>query len=770
MNDYRIYDTTVPKRWVDSIPIGNGRMGATLMCGVAQETLLLNEEGIWSENTNHTTDPEIADKLAAVRQLLLDGKPAEADVLAKASLTNCFSRIRSYESAGKLLIQLHKDNLCKQYSHTLDMINGVATVQYKANGSLYTREGFVSYPDNVLVYRISSTKKPLCARIGYERERILSMDAQNNELCITAKTAFGDHRFCVKVRVTCDGNVCADGDDLVVSGAMSFCVYIAMQSEALVGADYCEKTVFPQDFDFDTIKARHVKDFSALMSRASVTLPTDKEAEALPLQDRFAVRYIDKPNDHSLYVLQWQFGRYLLVSSSRAGTLPANLQGLWTEGDVSEWNSDYHTNINLQMNYWHAENTNLSECHSALFDYMNQYLLPAGKKTAREVYRANGCVVHHLSDIYGYTHPADGFWGLWPHGASWLALHMWEHYLFTRDEQFLRDTAYTFIREATVFFLEKLVPDATGRLLYAPSTSPENRYLAKDANGNIRECFLAASTGMDIEIIYTLLDLFIQSSLILGVEDDTVQVAREAKDHLPPLQVGSDGRLFEWLEEYKETDPGHRHISHSFGLYPASMINRSTPEWYTAIEKVIAERIRSAAKNTSGACSANNVGWSVVWLAASYARLHKGANAFSMLQNFSTRCISNHLWDLYPLGARQVFQIDANFGYTAAMTEMLIQSHEDVISLLPALPPVWDHGSFRGLCARGGYELDVEWKDYEVTAIESRTKFDGECSIELPTSQKSISFADDSGNIYTAKDNILILDVINRIHLTVIKE
>jgi alpha-L-fucosidase 2 len=274
---------------------------------------------------------------------------------------------------------------------------------------------------------------------------------------------------------------------------------------------------------------------------------------------------------------------------------------------------------------------------------------------------------------------------------------------------------------------------------------------------------------MDVEILYTLFDLFIESSKILGVEDDTVKNARNAKDHLPPLQVGSDGRLLEWLEEYKETDPGHRHISHSFGLYPASMINRSTPEWYSAIEKVIAERIRSAAKNTSGACSANNVGWSVVWLAASYARLHKGANAFSMLQNFSTRCISNHLWDLYPLGARQVFQIDANFGYTAAMTEMLIQSHEDVISLLPALPAQWDHGSFRGLCARGGYELDVCWENYEVVSFDIKAKFAGECRIELPCTQKSLDFVDESGTQYSAENGILTLNVKDHMCLRIVK-
>ncbi len=764
-NRYIISDNVPPASWVESLPIGCGRMGATVMCGVGTEILNLNEEGIWSENTDHTTDPDIAEKLAAVRTLLLNGKPAEADILAKATLGKCFSRIRSFEGAGKLLISLHENDHCKHYRHSLDLLQGIAMLEYDKDGSHYIREYFASYPDNVIACRLTSSHKQINARIGYDRERILSEKCEDGEICAVARTAFGDHRFCIKIRVTTDGKLDCDGGDLVVSGAFGVCIYVSIRSEALAGNGYVEKTVFPAELDFETLKARHIADFSALMNRAAIELPTDPEVSSLHMHEKFAVRAIDKPNDYSLFSLQWQFGRYLLVSSGRPGTLPANLQGIWTDGDVSKWNSDYHTNINLQMNYWPAEVTNLSECHLSLFDYMNHYLLPAGKKTAHKVYHAKGCVVHHLSDIYGYTDPADGFWGLWPHGASWLALHMWEHYLFTLDKDFLRDTAYTFIHEAALFFIETLVPDENGHLIYAPSTSPENRYLAKDANGNPRECFLAASSTMDIEIIYTLFDLYVKSSEILGVMNETVNAARKALAKLPPLRVGSDGRLLEWLEEYPESEPGHRHISHSFGLYPGSMINRSTKSFYQAIEKTIARRLSAPQGGASG--SANNVGWSLVWLAASYARLRKGVNAFAMLQSFSNQCISCHLWDLYPLAGGPVFQIDANLGYTAALSEMLIQSHEDTIALLPALPPHWSaYGSFRGLCARGGYEVSAAWKNGEVCEFSISAKADGICRIELPAVQRTAIFCDSLGNRYTAENGILTIFVSKIAHLT----
>ncbi|MBQ9785168.1 MAG: glycoside hydrolase family 95 protein [Clostridia bacterium] len=746
MNPYIISNNTAPAMWFESIPIGCGRMGATVMCGISREILHLNEESIWSENTNHNTDPNIADKLAAIRDLLLASRPAEADLLAKSSLEKCFSRIRSFESAGKVLISLHENDECENYRHSLDLLQGVATVSYDKDGSHYTREYFASYPDDVLACRIASSHKPITARIEYERDRILSRACERGEMTVIAKTAFGDHRFAIRIRIVTDGALAYEDDQFVIADATHFCVYVSIRSELLAGAEYVEQTAFPQALDFNALKSRHVADFKALMKRADIELP---ESEHLPL-------------------LQWQFGRYLLVSSGRPGTLPANLQGVWTDGDVSAWNADYHTNINLQMNYWPAEVTNLSDCHLSLFDYMNRYLLPAGKKTAQTVYRARGCVVHHLSDIYGYTNPADGLWGLWPHGASWLALHMWEHYLFTCDKDFLHDTAYPFIREAALFFIDTLVEDSRGRLLYAPSTSPENRYLAKDADGNTHECFLAVSSSMDVQIISTLFDFFIKSSEILGIEDDTVQAARTSLSKLPPLQIGADGRLLEWLEDYPEKEPGHRHISHSFGLYPGMMINRSTPVLYQAIDKTIERRI-SAATVPSAIGSANNVGWSLVWQAASYARLHKGENAFAMLQAFFERCTSQHLWDLYPLGSAPVFQIDANFGYTAALSEMLIQSHEDVIALLPALPSRWDSGSFRGLCARGGYELDVHWEQYEVRAIDLRAKFAGECRIELPVSQKALSFTDENGNVYTAENQILTLNVSGAIHLTAVK-
>ncbi|MBQ8310072.1 MAG: glycoside hydrolase family 95 protein [Clostridia bacterium] len=768
MKNYQIYDNTKPRRWLESVPIGCGRMGATLMCGVSCEEIHLNEETIWSEDKSIGVNPQMSDKIKQIRKLFLDGKPAAADKLAKRIFTDCFSRIRSFEGAGKLLISLHENDNCRDYRHTLDLINGIATVEYVKNGSHYQREYFASYPDNVIACRVTSSKEPINARIMYDRARILSLDSDNGEICATAKTVFGDHKFGIKIRVVTDGEVACDNGDLVVTDTQSVCVYIAIESEFSHGENFVNAIRFPDLLDYEAIKARHIADFSSLMKRADIELPTLPEMSDLPQHDLFKLRWYNKPRDEGQFMTQWQFGRYLLVSSSRKGTLPANLQGIWSEGDVCEWSGDYHTNINLQANYWAAETVNLSDCHLPLFDYMNRFLLKSGKQTAEIGYQTRGCVVHHLSDIYGFTAPADGLWGLWPHGASWLALHMWEHYLFTKDEKFLREEAFEFVHQASLFFLDNLEQDCKGRWVYAPSTSPENRYFVNDENGNKYACYLAASSTMDVEMIMTLFTIYTESAKILGVENKDVADVFAMLAKLPPLSIGKYGQLMEWIEDYEEVEPGHRHTSHSYGIFPSFIINRSTPDTYKAIGVTIDRRL---AGQGNGAASASNVGWSMAYLGGAVARLRRAEQAYGLMNHFATYHVSHNLLDVFirPNRDKDVFQIDGNLGFVAAMSEMLIQSHEGVIALLPALPSRWDHGSFRGLCARGGYELDVRWEQYEVTSVDLRAKFAGECRIELPVSQKAFSFTDENGNVYTAENQILTLNISDAIHLTAVK-
>lgn len=758
MKDHLVYNTIPPKCWEDSIPVGNGRMGVTAMCGVGQEILYLNEETIWSKQERGEVDPHFSEKLAQIRQLFLEEKTMEADMLAKTLLADSFTRIRSYESAGLLKIDLHPNDYCKNYATTLNLTEGIARVDYAKDGSHYSREFFASYPDDVIVYRVTSSKTPLNARIGYERAYTLSVSSQGDTMTAIAKTVYGNYRFAVKVKVVTDGNICCEDGDLVVSDTQSFCLYITLATQFRHGADFESSAVLPCA-DYDTLKNRHVADFSALMNRADICLPEDPELQDMSVYERKRMNHYNKPQAGDMIVQQWQFGRYLLISSSRQGTLPANLQGLWTKALANEWSCDYHTNINLQCNYWGAEVANLSDCHMPLFDYMNTYLLESGKRTARIGYGTRGCVVHHLSDIYDFTAPADGIWGLWAHGGSWLSYHMWEHYLFTEDKAFLKNTAYEFIRQCAIFFLENLKEDKQGHLVYGPSTSPENRYYVPDGKGGKYIGYLTLMSTMDLGIISGLFRNYLEASAILGIDDGDVQGVKTALTKLPPFRIGKDGRLLEWMEEYEEIDKGHYHISHSFALYPGCTINHSTPELLEALDKTVSERLNGGL-NQYGT-GAINVGWSVGWMMSLLSRLNRSEDAYRMAHNFVSNLTNTNLWDL----TAKCFQIDGNLAFISGIAEMLLQSHEGVVALLPALPKVWHSGSFRGLRARGGYELDITWKDMQVTEVCIRASTSDKVTIALPVSQKAMRFVDDAGTVYVAEDNQLRLTVGTSLHL-----
>ena len=763
MREYILKTKLPSRRWEDCTPVGNGRMGISALCGVAQEQLYLNEETIWSTQGEAKANPAMKEKLALIRQMFLDRREAEADKLAKDYLADCFTRIRSYEYAGILKLDLHSSDTCKNYFRTLDLMRGVAKVDYDKDGSHYTREFFASHPDDVMVWRITSSNAPLQLRVGYEREKCLGVTAEGKELTAVAKTVFGDYRFCVKVRAITDGKVLCENGDLVISDTQEVCLYISLATQFRHGEAFESAISFPET-DFETLKQRHTEDFLSFMDRADIDLPQVPEVEDLSMQERMVIYKHNKPNDNGLIMQQWQFGRYLLVSSSRPGCLPANLQGLWNMDLGPAWSCDYHTNINLQCNYWAAETVGLSDCHTALLDYMNNYLLESGKRTAAEGYGTRGCVVHHLSDIYGFTTPADGLWGIWPHGASWLSYHMWEHYLFTRDKEFLEKEGYEFIRQSAIFFLENLVEDEHGYLVYGPSTSPENRYQILDENGDPYACYLTLSSTMDVGIIGGLFRNFLDASAVLGIEDSDVAAIRAAKEKMPPFKISSRGYIQEWIEDYEETEKGHYHLSPSFAMYPDCAINRSTPELMEAMERTINGRLYGGV-NTRG-YGAITVGWSMGWLMGLLSRLRRGEDSFEIAKEYVMNIANvNSLLDIHAT----CFQIDGNMAFVSGVAEMLIQSHEGVIALIPALPKVWDHGSFRGLHARGNFELDVAWEDREVRSFTITAGSTPQAIIELPATQKHVAFRDEAGNTYTAVDHKLTLRVEGTLHLSVVE-
>jgi len=752
MKDYLVFDKVPAREWEESVPIGNGRMGATMMCGVSYENIFLNEETIWSSHNVGEPKPEMYDILEDLRKLLLEDKILEANRLAGKTVPNLFTRIRSYENAGELKMSLHRNDSCGSYRHTLDLINGIATVEYDHDGSHYTREYFASNPDDVIAVRVTSSRAELDAWLSYDRPHCISVKTCNNELTAIAKTTFGEHLFCVRVRVVSDGKVTAEEGCLHITGGKTFSAYISIATQFRHADDFENCIKFPEETDFDVLKARHIADFSSLMKRADISLPAIPEMKATPMSERFRIMIFDRIQDDELTMLQWQFTRYMLVSSSRPGSLPANLQGLWSKGLSPEWCSDYHFNINIQTNYWPAEATNLSECHLPLFDYINDFLIESGKKTAETAYRARGAVVHSVSDIYGFTTPQGGPWGVWPHGLSWICLHLWEHYLFTKDEKFLRDTAYETVRLSAQFFLDIMFKDKNGHFVIGPAISPENTFRIPNENGELESFWMTLSTAMDTQIIGCMFRIFVESSRLLGIENEDTVRAAEVLENLPPMKIGKHGQIMEWREDYVENEIRHHHLSPGFAVYPDCAINRSTPELLKAVETMVDRR-----SGTQGTGGFRSCGWSVAWAMAIYARMGLGEKAHSMLEIFQRNLISTNMFFLQPHQWGHCFQIDGVLAFGAAVTEMLMQSHEGIIALLPALPARWDHGSFRGLCARGKIEADCSWENHSVTEFTLRGN--GTAVLEFPATQKDLVFIDQNGNCHTVQNNRLTMQL-----------
>lgn len=713
--------------WEDATPIGAGSVGAMVYGNVAEDKLVLNEEGIWSE----AEQPEIKgfrEKVDYLREKFLSGDIDGLSEWTKENLDDCFLRIKSYEYGGNLFISMYGDDECSDYSRKLSLNDGVGTVEYCKDGVSYKREFFASYPAKVAAYRLSADEFGCISfTMRYERENLLAKDVNGDTFTAKGLTAFGGHGFCVMIKVCAEGGSTeAVGDKIRVTGADSCVIYITAASEftAYAFEKLCADRLAAVK-NYRLLKKEHVADFSSVMERSDIEVSSGNFLKKLPAPKR--LQFIREGCfDGGLVALYFQFGKYLLVSSSRPGTLPANLQGLWVEKLKNEWNSDYHTNINLQMNYWPAEVANISECTSAFFDYMNKLLLEGGKKVAARYYGCGGTVVHHVSDIYGFAAPADGAWGLWPLGGAWLCYHMWEHFLFTEDKEFLQNDAYEFIKQNVLFFLDYMFEDKNGVLHSGPSASPENSYYINGTK--TKSFFLTMSPAMDTEIIGGLLRFFIKACDILGCDNELKEKASSALSKMPVLKVGKYGQLQEWLEDYEEVEPGHRHISHAFALYPDSYINKNTPELFRAIRTTLDRRLASGGGHT---------GWSRAWLINLFARLKDGENAYKNLSLLFAKSTLNNLLDTHA-----PFQIDGNFGGCAAIAEMLLQSHEGTIELLPAVPALYKDGSFERLMARGNIEVSAAWHGGKIASFTLTSGVNREKVIELPECQKTGMFTD----------------------------
>lgn len=744
MRDYYLKLNNEAHNWENASPVGAGSIGAMIYGNTACERLSLNEETIWNGDKQDTYIPGYMERMKHIRKLLLEDKPDEAEAWAFENFNDIFRVIKSYEAAGELFVEIHGDCEYDSYERVLDLKRGLLNIRYEKDGAKYNREFFASHPARLVCMRMDTdpTRKTV---LSFKREYIESrncyaLDDQTAMLDLVCTTADGNHRFRVTIMLKTDGKIFTTWGDIVVENSKKLELYVAMVTAFRDSEMNTEKLLMAVNRGYDALRAEHIEDFSAIMSRSDIVF-NGESADELNVPKRLRRLSLDQNAcDADLVSLYFQFGKYLLVSSSREDTYAANLQGVWSDGLKSPWDSDYHTNINLQMNYWHSETANIGECTGGLFNYMNECLLPGGRRVARENYEAAGAVVHHVSDIYEFAAAADGMWGLWQLGGAWLAHHMWEHYLFTQDENFLRETAYEFIRDSAVFFVDTMFEGPDGVVYSGPSASPENTYLF-ERDGKKTALNLTLSPTMDIQIIGGILDIYAGCEDILGIDRAYAETVRDIRAKMPKMQVGRYGQLQEWIHDYEENEPGHRHISHGFGLYPAAQITRKTPELFDAIRVSMDRRLAAGGGHT---------GWSRAWLICMFARLKNGCDAYSNLRELFTRSTLHNLLDNHP-----PFQIDGNFGGAAAIAEMVLQSHEGMISLLPAISEQLGCGSFEGLCARGGYTVSAAWNDMKITSF--RVDGNGDVTVELPELQAGMSFIADDGSCVKADGRLLCI-------------
>ncbi|WP_242836719.1 glycoside hydrolase family 95 protein [Clostridium sp. BNL1100] len=729
--------------WEEALPIGNGRLGGMVHGGISQECIDLNNDTLWSGLPGQHINKNILPVLPKVQRLVNQGKNYEAQKLIEENILTGYSQ--SYLPLGRLLLTYELSGDAKGYNRSLSLNTAVCETRYTSGGVNYCREVICSYPDDVMAVHITADKSgALTFNITLDSQLRYQIAKMNNTLIMTGdcpscmipdyveadKHLIYDHeeysrsiRFSVGMRANVKGgSLIVDADRISVTAADEVLLILSSTTNfegfdkmpGSSGNDPLTKCMRILDntvgYSWNELLSRHKADHAALFERVCLDLGTQSP---MPTDKRLAA-YAAGHHDPSLDSLLFAYGRYLLIACSRPGTQAANLQGIWNKELTAPWSSNYTTNINTEMNYWPAETANLPECHIPLFDLLKD-VSKAGSEISLVHYGCRGFVLHHNTDLWRMASSVSGQarWGFWPMGGAWLSIHIMEHYRFSCDTDFLKDYYYI-MREAVLFLLDYLKPDDNGYFLTNPSTSPENAFI--DADGRI--CSITKGSTMDLAIIRELFESCIEAQSILKIDSYLSGLLAQRLCKLPPFQIGSKGQLLEWLDEYVEEEPGHRHMSHLFGLYPGSVISPlHTPELAEACRKSLEQRLANGGGHT---------GWSCAWLICLYARLGDGNNAYRFVNQLLTRSVYPNLFDAHP-----PFQIDGNFGFTTGIIEMLLQSHKGELHLLPALPDNWKNGSVTGIKARGNYTVDISWQNHHLIRAKITAGQNGVCRIRI---------------------------------------